>query len=151
MDVITNNLGEVLVFLGLGLLAIEVLVLGFSTFVLFFLGLACLLIGALMFVGIIPETAVAAFGGVAVLSAGLTYLLWKPLKNMQNKVVHTRPKSDLIGHSFVLDNDVSSKQNSTHHYSGIEWKVLSAEVLTAGTEVEVVKAEVGAFTVAAKT
>lgn len=151
MEVINNNLAEVLVCMGLALLAIEVLILGFSTFVLVFLGLACILTGGMMFIGGIPETIVNAFVGVGVLTGALAYILWKPLKKMQNKVEHKTVKSDLIGHSFVLKDDVSSKLSSTHKYSGIEWKVLSAETLAAGTEVEVVKTEVGAFTVVAKT
>lgn len=150
MEVIANNLTEVLAFLGLAILAIEVVILGFSTFVLFFVGLACLLISAMMFIGVLPETLVSAFLGVAVLTAALAYLLWKPLKKMQNKVDYTRAESDLVGLSFILEGSVSSEQSSTHKYSGIEWKVLSTETLAAGTEVEVVKIEVGAFTVAAK-
>lgn len=150
MEVINDNLSEILVFIGLALLVIEVVVLGFSTFVLFFLGLACVLTGAVMYVGIIPESIMSTFVGVAVITAASAGLLWKPLKNMQNKVVRTTAQSDLIGYNFVLQGNVSASERSAHKYSGIEWQVKSKEELVAGTRVEVIKVEVGAFTVVAK-
>jgi inner membrane protein len=151
MEWINNNLLEVLVFLGLGLLAVEVLIFGLGTFVLFFIGLAAVLTGLLMYLNIIPENAVNGLVSVAVLTCALALGLWKPLKKMQNNVEHKTPQSDLIGHSFVLEGDISSTQNIIHSYSGIDWKVKSEAALAAGTEVEVVKTEVGEFTVAAKT
>ena len=69
---------------------------------------------------------------------------------MQDNVEPEDVKSDLIGHSFVLDSDISHTNLGAHHFSGIEWKVKSVEEIGAGTEVEVVKTEVGALTVAVK-
>jgi hypothetical protein len=54
MNWISNNLPESLIMAGLALLLIEVVVLGFSTFVLFFVGLAALVAGGLMAVGVLP-------------------------------------------------------------------------------------------------
>lgn len=150
MEWLIDNLTEFLVYLGLALLAIESIVLGFSTFVLFFLGLASVLTGALMFLGIFPETITSALLGVGILTAVLGIGLWQPLKKFQNNVKITIPRSDLIGLSFLLENDVSPTEIGQHRYSGIIWQVLSSETLAAGTEVEVIKTEVGAFTVAAK-
>ena len=45
MDWVTANMAESLIIVGLLLLAIEIAVLGFSTFVLFFVGLAAVLTG----------------------------------------------------------------------------------------------------------
>jgi membrane protein implicated in regulation of membrane protease activity len=47
MNWISNNLSESLIIAGLALLVIEVVVLGFSSFVLFFVGLAALAAGGL--------------------------------------------------------------------------------------------------------
>ena len=54
MNWISNNLSESLIMAGLALLVIEVVVLGFSSFVLFFVGLAALAAGGLMAVGVVP-------------------------------------------------------------------------------------------------
>lgn len=150
MEWIANNMATFLIFIGLALLAIEVAVLGFSVVILFFIGLGCLLTGVLMFVGILPETLSSSLLGVAVLTIASAAGLWKPLKKMQDNVEPKDVKSDLIGHSFFLDIDISHTNPGTHHFSGIEWKLKSVEEITAGTEVEVVKTEVGALTVAAK-
>jgi membrane protein implicated in regulation of membrane protease activity len=150
MEWVVNNMATILIFIGLGLLAIEVAVLGFSIMILFFIGLGCLLTGVLMFVGILPATLSSALLGVAILSIASAAGLWKPLKKMQNSVEPEDVTSDLIGHSFVLESDVSHTETGLHHFSGIEWKVKSEAEIAAGTEVEVVKTEVGVLTVAAK-
>jgi len=150
MEWITNNLANVLIIIGLGLLAIEVGVLGFSVMVLFFIGLGCLLSGILVFVGLLPETVVSALTSVAILSFLSAVVLWKPLKKLQNEVVESDVKGDLIGHSFILEKDISSQEHGVHNYSGIEWKIKSDDPISAGTEVEVIRADVGEFKVAAK-
>ncbi|MFT5811071.1 MAG: hypothetical protein ACI9KM_001835, partial [Rubritalea sp.] len=48
MDWLSNNLAQSLIIAGLALLVIEVVVLGFSTFVLFFVGLAAVITGGLL-------------------------------------------------------------------------------------------------------
>ena len=68
MNWISNNLCEFLIMAGLVLLVIEVVVLGFSTFVLFFVGLAALLAGGLMAIGAIPDSTLSAFYSVGVLT-----------------------------------------------------------------------------------
>lgn len=151
MDWLNANLAYVLIFLGFALLAIEVAVLGFSVMILFFIGLGCLLTGILIFTGLIPATLVSALTGVAVLSFLSAVILWKPLKKMQDEVEKSEVKGDLIGYSFVLETDISTREHGVHKYSGIEWKVKSDDPIAAGTEVEVVRTDVGEFRVAAKT
>ena len=151
MEWIVNNMAATLIFIGLALLAIEVAVLGFSVVILFFIGLGCLLTGVLIFVGLIPETFSSSLLGVSVLTIASAVGLWKPLKKMQNNVEPEDVTSDLIGHSFVLESDISHSNTGLHHFSGIEWKVKSDDEISAGAEVEVVKTEVGALTVTTKT
>lgn len=150
MEWILNNLGQVMIFVGLGLLAIEVAVLGFSVFFLFFLGLASLVSGLLMYMGIVPETPVSALVSLAALTAASALLLWRPLKTMQEHVDHGQVQSDVIGYSFALDSDIDPATPGNHRFSGVTWKVKSAEPLSAGTEVEVIRADVGELTVVAK-
>lgn len=145
MEWVANNLAESLLIIGLALLAIEIAVLGFSTFVLFFVGLAAALSGILIYVGLIPETLLSAALTVAILTAVAAIVLWKPLKKMQNKVDKTKAKGDLVGHSFVLNEAVSPSINPLYRYSGIDWKLVSTETLAIGTKVEVTEADVGVF------
>ena len=151
MEWLASNLTYVLIFLGLALLVIEVAVLGFSVMVLFFIGLGCLITGILILVGVMPSTLVSALTGVAILSVLSAVVLWKPLKKMQDEVEKTDVKGDLVGYSFVLESDISPREHGSHKYSGIEWKVKSDTPIAAGTEVEVVRTDVGEFRVAAKT
>lgn len=150
MEWLANNFATLLIVLGIALLAIEVVVLGFSVVILFFIGLACIVTGLLIMIGVLPQTLVAAFGSVAILSLLFAVLLWKPFKKLQNSGSTHTIKGDFIGESFVLHHAVSTTEFSHHKLSGISWKIKSETPLPAGTLVEVVKAEVGELTVAAK-
>jgi len=145
MDWAFNNLAESLLILGILLLVIEIAVLGFSTFVLFFVGCAAVLTAGLLYVGIIPDTLLAALLSTGVLTAVSALLLWKPLKKMQTEVDTTKAKGDLVGHRFVLVEDVAPDLTPVYRYSGIEWKLISSENLVSGTKVEVIEANVGVF------
>ena len=145
---LSASLSGILLFLGIALLAVEMLVFGFSSFILFFIGLACLITGLLMILGLLVSSLTVAFAAVAILSGLLAVLLWGPLKDMQNHVDNTPVGSDLVGHSFILSGDVAPGQTIKYRYSGIEWRVKSEQPLPAGTEVEVIVANVGEFTVA---
>lgn len=150
MNWMSNNLSEILIMAGLALLAIEVMVLGFSTFVLFFVGLAAVVVGGLMTFGILPESMLSALSSVGVLTALLAILLWRPLKSMQGNVERKKVTSDLVGHSFILEEAVSMTKNPAYSYSGIQWKLSSEQELSAGTLVEVTGVAVGKFIVQAK-
>jgi hypothetical protein len=145
MDWAINNLAESLLILGILLLVIEVAVLGFSTFVLFFVGCAALATAGLLYLGIIPDTWLSAMFSTGVLTGLSAVLLWKFLKNMQTQVETTKVKGDLVGHSFILVEDVAPELTPEYHYSGINWKLKANENLLAGTQVEVTQVDVGVF------
>lgn len=150
MSWITANLAEFFIIAGFGLLAIEILVLGFSTFFLFFIGLASVVTAALLWLGIVPDELVPALLSTAILTAISALLLWKPLKNMQGNNKPGIAESDLIGHSFILQSDVSPTQPGEYQYSGITWELISESDLPTGTLVKVIKTQVGKFHIAAK-
>jgi membrane protein implicated in regulation of membrane protease activity len=150
MNWISNNLSESLIMAGLALLVLEVVVLGFSTFVLFFVGLAAVVAGGLMTVGIVPDSMLSALSSVGVLTALLAIFLWRPLKSMQGNVESKKVTSALVGHSFILNEAVSMTKNPAYRYSGIDWNLSSEKELSAGTLVEVTGVAVGKFIVQAK-
>ncbi len=150
MDWVSNNLAESLIIAGLTLLVIEVVVLGFSTFVLFFVGLAAVITGVFLYSGILPDSMLSALSSIGVLTALLAIFLWRPLKSMQNKVERKKVTSDLVGHSFILNEAVSMSINPVYRYSGIDWHLSSEKELSAGTLVEVIRVAVGKFIIQAK-
>jgi inner membrane protein len=143
MDFFANNLPQSLFVIGLILLVIEVAVLGFSTFVLFFVGLAAMITSALLFVGLLPNSLLSASFSTGVMTLITTLVLWKPLKRMQAKVSRKKVKSEFIDHQFVLKEAVSPTLSPKHQYSGVEWTLVSDVFIAAGTKVEVTEAEVG--------
>ncbi|MFT4807916.1 MAG: hypothetical protein ACI9LX_001239 [Paraglaciecola sp.] len=56
---------------------------------------------------ICPYTLLAAMLSTGILTALSAVLLWKLLKNMQSQVDTTKAKGDLVGHRFVLVEDVA--------------------------------------------
>ncbi len=149
MESFNGYLPSILIFLGLGMLAIEVGMLGFSIMVLFFIGLGCLATGLLMVVGLVPQSLGGALLGSGLLSLLAAVGLWKPLKRLQDSTERKPVTSDLIGHRFVLDSAVSGKLPGKVRFSGIDWQVVAEQELGAGTEVEVVRTSVGRLTVRA--
>lgn len=147
MHYIFSHLAQTLIVLGLILLAIEVLVLGFSTFVLFFIGIATIASGILMAVEIIPETLLSALLATAIIATLLALFSWKPMKRIQNRVELNPVNNDMIGHQFVLPEALNTGRTITHRYSGINWQVKAKEPLPAGTEVKIISMEVGVLTV----
>jgi inner membrane protein len=141
------HLAQSFIVLGLILLAIEILVLGFSTFVLFFIGIGAIVTGTLIALGIIPETFLNALLATAIISTAVALISWKPMKNMQNKVESKDVKNDMIGHQFILAKDLLIGQTITHRYSGIDWQIKAKQPLSAGTEVKIIAVEVGLLTV----
>ena len=147
MGYIYSHLPQTLVALGLILLAIEVLVLGFSTFVLYFIGIGAIATGALMALGVIPETLPNSLLAIAIISTVVALFSWKPMKRIQNKVESKPVNNDIIGHRFVLTEDINVGLTITYHYSGIDWQVKAKQPLPVGTEVKIVAMEVGLLTV----
>lgn len=79
---ILNYLGIILMILGIVMLAVEMLYFAFTTFFLFFVGLAFLITGLLIFLGLLASTYLMALIGIVFLTVLSAVLLWKPLKDM---------------------------------------------------------------------
>lgn len=142
-----SDTGQTLMALGLFLAVIDLMVFGFATLFLTLLGLAVLTTGVLIYFTVVTDSAAVVIGSVAVFTALYSVLLWKPLKNLQNKRQNNKVSSDLTGMSFILQQDISPGSPGTYHYSGIDWTVETTEVITEGTEVEVIDLQVGVMTV----
>lgn len=154
MQWLASNVIETVLIIGIVLLIIEVAVLGFSTFFLFFAGLAAVTTSVVMWVGILPETFIYAIFSIAAFTVMYSVLLWKPLSRMQKDVDTTRASTDLSGHTFVLTDDIEAtlpiSQKPSYQYSGITWQLDAHENISKGTLVEVVQADVGVFLVKPK-
>ncbi len=81
---IHEHLGIILMVLGIILLAVEMLAFAFSTYYLFFLGLAFLITGLLVFLGLLAANWLMVIIAIVVLSGLSAAVLWKPLKDMQD-------------------------------------------------------------------
>lgn len=141
--------------LGFLLLVIELLVFSFSTGFVFFLGLAALLTGGLIWGGLIPHTWLSGVASFGISSVVISVLLYKPLKKMQNndKPLEKDHSSDMIGLEFRLEQDIDRLKIGSKRYSGIEWKVeldksVEVDSLPTGTLVKVVAVDVARFWVA---
>ncbi len=145
MSFFTDNLAQSLLVIGLILLVIEIAVLGFATFFLFFAGVAAIGTSALLYMGVIPDTLLSSFMSTGVLTLVAALVLWRPLKAMQTNVSSQKAQGDLVGHQFVLQERVSASVSPRYSYSGIKWQLVSQQTLEAGTRVEVTDAEVGVF------
>ncbi|MGB5445475.1 MAG: NfeD family protein [Psychromonas sp.] len=147
METIFPYLPQSFIVIGLILLVIEIMILGLSTFYLFFIGTGMIASGLLMAIGVIPETLFNALWSTAIIATLVALVAWKPMKNMQNKVEPKQVNNDMIGHQFVLTEELAIGRTITHRYSGINWQVKAKEPLSAGTEVKIIGIEVGLLTV----
>ena len=135
--------------LGLLALIVEVVVLGFATFILLFIGISLLITGFLMQMSILPVDLVTALWSNALLTSILAAVLWKPFKRLQNKTDDRQVKNDFAEQTFVVEHDIDASGQATHRYSGVEWKLKSLQPIAAGTLVKVVSSEVGVLWVEA--
>ena len=155
IDYIQTHQSGFWVALGFAMLASEVLLFGFTTIILLFAGIGALITGLLMSAGVLPETWIAGVSSLGISTGIVSVLLWKPLSKMQNGHVPKRSNSsDLIGHEFVLQEDISHTNTGSHRYSGVDWKVeldasAGVDSLSAGQRVAVVSVDVGIFRVKA--
>ncbi len=145
MDIYSDYLPQLLLVVGLVLLAIEVAVLGFSTFILFFVGLGCVIASGLMYAGVLEHSILTAFFAVGLVTAISALLLWKPLKKLQMQTDTKPVQQDFIGLEFVLSSDVDNLTPGKHRYSGVEWSVVSDHPIEKGAHVKVVRLDVGKF------
>lgn len=153
IELINNNLSGFWFTLGFVLLAIEILAFAFGTGVLLFGGIGALITGALMATGVVPATWLAGVACFSIASVVTALLLWWPLKKLQSGAELGQDRSsDLIGHTFYLDTDLTPRQPSQTRYSGVDWKVLLADAseedfLGSGTKVTVTAVNAGIFQV----
>lgn len=153
MDYVNHHLPAFWMTLGLVLLAVEILVMGFTTMVLIFAGLGAIATGGMMYLGVLPETWSAGLASFGIASGVIGVLLWKPFRRMQEGSPGARgSSSDIIGMEFVLGSEVTLTFPGSYRYSGIDWRVelhVSAEVdeLAAGSRVRVVSVDVGVLRV----
>ena len=136
-------LAQGFIILGIILITVEVLVLGLSTFVLLFAGVAMILSGSLMVFELIETSWIWAFSSTTAITFLLSVLFWRPLKAMQNKVEASESKTEFSDKEFVLEQDVDIKGESQYQYSGIMWQLKSQHEISKGTLVKVDKIEVG--------
>ena len=144
---IFSDAAQALMAAGLFLAVIDLLIFGFATFFLTLLGLAMLTSGGLIYFGVLPDSTTSILMSVAIFTALYGVVLWQPLKKLQSMKQDQKVNSDLTGMSFVLEQDISPECPGTYHYSGIDWKLETSEVITQGTEVEVIDLQVGKMTV----
>ena len=142
------SLAAGLAVIGVSLGILEIAVLGFGTVFLLFIAIGCLLTSLLMFLGVLEQTFFIAALSVAFFSSVSAVLLWKPLKNLQNKQQNPDEQPNAFsGLKFQLENDLAPGEVFSHRYSGVEWKVAKLneddETWAKCTEVEVVKSGVG--------
>lgn len=152
IDYIASHQSEFWMVIGFALLAAEVLT-GFTVGVFLFAGIGALVTGGLMSFGVLAETWVAGISCTGISTGVITALLWKPLKNLQgDRPVEKDNSSDLIGHTFVIENEITTTNPGTINYSGVSWRVeidkdAGVEVIEAGKHVTVSSVEVGVFKV----
>ena len=145
MDWLSDNLASTLAVIGLLLLAIEIAVLGFATFVLLFVGIAALITSGLFYLNILPATYLNATFAVSIITVLSAAVLYRPFKKLQNQVEEKPVTSDLIGIRFTLSEDVGPGKSTTHAYSGVQWTIKSVQAINSGTDVIVVRVETGIF------
>jgi membrane protein implicated in regulation of membrane protease activity len=143
MDWLAHNLAQVLLGAGLVSLIVDMVIFGFSTFILVFLGLSLVLTGTMMWLGIIPDTLSLALWSNAIVTAILVTLLWQPLKRWQNKKIEKTVAQDFATQQFIISDDVDDRGLTHYFFSGVKWKLKSRQPIPKNTLVEVTKVEVG--------
>ncbi|TYK64196.1 NfeD family protein [Colwellia echini] len=105
-------------------LIIELGIMGLSGPLLFF-AIASAVTGILVNIGLIDgwQSEILIVG---ILSAVITLILWKPLKNMQQLRSQTDESSDMIGLKVPASSEITTT-GGTIRYSGIDWQARLAE------------------------
>lgn len=141
------SIPQILLIVGILLLVAEIIFFGFATFVLFFVGIAMLIVGAAMTIGLLPTDLMTAIFSVSILAIVSAAVLWKYLKRLQSTKSNKKIEVGLVGYEFKLDVDISPDKSVKHFYSGIEWDVISDDKIKKNTPLRVIKVEVGKLTV----
>ena len=141
------SIPQILLIVGILLLVAEIIFFGFATFVLFFVGIAMLIVGAAMTIGLLPTDLMTAIFSVSILAIVSAAVLWKYLKRLQSTKWNKKIEVGLVGYEFKLDVDISPNKSVKHFYSGIEWDVISEDKIKKNTPLRVIQVEVGKLTV----
>ena len=113
-------------------LVLELGMMGLSGPLLFF-AIASALTGVLISLGFI-EGWQSEILVVGILSAVMAFVLWQPLKRLQNSRSNTDDASDMIGVQVPVADDVTNAGGSIR-YSGLNWPARLAE----GVDVELIE------------
>ncbi|KGJ90858.1 NfeD family protein [Colwellia psychrerythraea] len=105
-------------------LVLELGIMGLSGPLLFF-AIASVITGVLINIGLI-EGWQSQILVVGILTAIITLVLWKPLKNMQNSRSKTDDSSDMVGLQVPVFDSVTNDSGSIR-YSGINWNARLAD------------------------
>ncbi|XOV80562.1 MAG: NfeD family protein [Aestuariibacter sp.] len=143
MDYIQENLVEVFLIVGFVLLGVEILILGFATFILLYVGIAAVLTGILMYSGLIEQSLNQGILFTGVLTAVLAAGSWRKLREIQLQSETKKATSDLIGMTFTLEQEVSPQSDTQFRYSGVQWLLKSDSTIQQGAKVKVIDVEVG--------
>ncbi|MDM7859081.1 NfeD family protein [Alteromonas sp. ASW11-36] len=144
---LADNLIATLVWGGLALILLEMLLFRFNSLILFSFGMGGFVSGILADWSLLANET-HYIGICMLLTTAFSLLIFRPaFKDLRASVDPTRAASDLVGYRFLLVDDVSDKHKAVHHYSGIAWRLRSKDAIKAGTWVEVVRADLGEFTI----
>lgn len=118
LDYLANNHDKLLFVIAAVSLIIELSLIGLSGPLIFF-SIGCAITGLLVNLGVINtwEMEVLSVGMFSFLSA---IILWKPLKNFQNKPQPKDESSDMIGQIVPVREKVTASGGKVRH-SGIDW------------------------------
>ena len=138
---------DLIVLLGFAFIACEWLFHRFNKLFFFSFGIGLLVTAAFVKFSLIGIDYIS-IGVCSFVATVIFFFVFRPpYRNLRSVVDPTRAASDLVGYRFLLVNDLSNEQKAIHHYSGIAWRLRSKDTIKAGTWVEVVRAEVGEFTI----
>ena len=152
INYIASHQAEFWLVMGFALLAAEVLT-GFTVGVFLFAGIGALVTGGLMSFGVVTETWVAGISCTGISTGVITAALWKSLKKLQgDRPIGKDNSSDLIGYTFVTENEITMTKPGVTNYSGVSWRVeidkdAGIDVIEVGKHVTVSSVEVGVFKV----
>ena len=145
-------LPEIFFAIGIIFLLIEIVFLGFSTFVLFFLAIGCIATSLLLFLGTIPLAVDKALLATSLISVGSAVVLWRFLRQLTSEKNGPQVDEGFVNHEFTLSETISRTSPGSYRYSSVTWQVVPYKdvALQAGMKVEVVSVEVGRFFVQEK-
>jgi membrane protein implicated in regulation of membrane protease activity len=103
---------------------VELSIMGLSG-PLFFFAIASLITGILVSMGFVGSWQTELLS-VGLLTALITFILWKPLKKFQNERTTTDNSSDMIGLKLPVSVEITKSEGSVR-YSGINWNARLAD------------------------